>query len=143
MALMAAGFVVPKGFCITTQAHAHWRQTGEIEDEVRAELSSWFRTLTGPLAVRSSSPVEDRADASFAGQYQTILGVRTEEEFFAALKACWQSAQSASANSYARSKGWDGEIQMAVVVQELVPATTAGVMFTMHPVSSRVDQVVV
>ena len=143
IALMAAGFAVPKGFCVTTEVFARWRQSGDITESMRQELSSQYRTLTGPLAVRSSSPVEDRADASFAGQYQTILGVRNEEEFFNALLTCWRSASSEAATSYAQAKGWTEDIKMAVVVQELVPATTAGVLFTMHPVSARLDHIVV
>jgi pyruvate,water dikinase len=96
-----------------------------------------------PVAVRSSSPSEDRADASFAGQYDTILGVRTPEALIEALERCWRSASSAAATAYRTAQGDEGGVEMAVLVQELVPATAAGVLFTIHPVTERTDQMVV
>lgn len=141
--LHRAGFRVPKGFCVTTDVHKVWRNNGSLCEELRAELARAFAGLRAPVAVRSSSPAEDRADASFAGQYQTILGVRTEDEFFAALEKCWQSASSKAALAYRKDQGAEADVEMAVLVQELVPATAAGVLFTMHPVTDRVDQVVV
>src|SRR6185437_4955320 len=71
------------------------------------------------------------------------LGVRTEDEFFAALETCWQSASSKAAVAYRKDQNAEATVEMAVLVQELVPATAAGVIFTMHPVTDRVDQVVV
>ena len=142
-ALHRAGFRVPKGVCVTIDVYKHWRAAGSLSAELRAELGQAFASLRAPVAVRSSSPAEDRADASFAGQYQTILGVRTEDEFFAALETCWKSASSKAALAYRKDQGAEATVDMAVLVQELVPATAAGVLFTMHPVTDRVDQVVV
>jgi pyruvate,water dikinase len=141
--LHQAGFRVPKGVCVTTDVHKAWRVDGLLPAEMRAELSRAFASLRVPVAVRSSSPAEDRADASFAGQYQTVLGVRTEDEFFAALEKCWRSASSTAALAYRKDQGAEVDVEMAVLVQELVPATSAGVLFTLHPVTDRVDQVVV
>lgn len=141
--LISAGFHVPDGFCITTEAFRIWKRDGKIEEQLRSQLSAAFAGICHPVAVRSSSPAEDRADASFAGQYETVLGVRTEEEFFSALEACWASASSQPARSYRQTQGAEADVEMAVVVQELVPATAAGVLFTQHPVTDRVDQAVV
>jgi pyruvate,water dikinase len=141
--LHSAGFRVPDGFCITTEVFRAWRDKGAISDAWRAQLAAAFANLRHPVAVRSSSPAEDRAEASFAGQYQTILGVQTEQQFFAALETCWNSASSKAARSYRKDQGAEADVEMAVLVQELVPATAAGVLFTMHPVTDRVDQVVV
>lgn len=141
--LHRAGFRVPNGACVTVDVYKHWRMTGSLSAEMRAELKRAFAGLRSPVAVRSSSPAEDRADASFAGQYQTILGVRTEDEFFAALETCWKSASSNAALAYRKDQGAEAVVEMAVLVQELVPATAAGVLFTMHPVTDRVDQAVV
>ncbi|MBN9591854.1 MAG: PEP/pyruvate-binding domain-containing protein [Alphaproteobacteria bacterium] len=145
--LHRAGLRVPKGFCVTTDVHAFWRTQDAFSDDIHTQLRNAYAALTPPLAVRSSSPVEDRADASFAGQYQTILGVRTEEEFFAALESCWRSAASDAARAYRKDQTGDQQadagVEMAVLVQELVPATAAGVLFTLHPVTERVDQLVV
>lgn len=147
--LHRAGLRVPKGFCITTDVHAFWRTHHALSDDIHTQLRAAYAALTPPVAVRSSSPAEDRADASFAGQYQTILGVRTEEEFFAALESCWRSAASDAARAYRKDQtddkdqGDNAAVEMAVLVQELVPATAAGVLFTLHPVTERVDQLVV
>lgn len=141
--LHRAGFRVPKGMCVTTHVYRQWRAKGALDAGLRRELANAFAKLRAPVAVRSSSPVEDRADASFAGQYQTVLGVRTEEEFFTALETCWRSASSHAALAYRKDRGAEAEAEMAVLVQELVPATAAGVLFTIHPVTDRVDQAVV
>jgi pyruvate,water dikinase len=142
-ALHQAGFRVPRGMCVTTEIHRQWRAKGALDAGLRSELVQAFAKLRAPVAVRSSSPAEDRADASFAGQYQTVLGVRTEEEFFAALETCWRSASSNAARAYRKDQGAEADVEMAVLVQELVPATAAGVLFTLHPVTDRVDQAVV
>lgn len=141
--LHQAGFRVPKGICVTTEVHKAWRVDGSLSAGLRAELARAFASLRVPVAVRSSSPAEDRADASFAGQYQTVLGVKTEAEFFAALEKCWRSTSSTAALAYRKDQGAEIDVEMAVLVQELVPATAAGVLFTLHPVTDRVDQAVV
>ncbi|HET7335686.1 MAG TPA: PEP/pyruvate-binding domain-containing protein [Rhizomicrobium sp.] len=141
--LIVAGFRVPNGFCVTTDVYSQWRRGGALSDEMRAELKRAFASVKPPLAVRSSSPAEDRADASFAGQYKTVLGVRTEDEFFAALETCWESTSSQGALAYRKVQGAEADVEMAVVVQQLIPATQAGVLFTLHPVTDRVDQIVV
>src|SRR4029077_9961835 len=57
-------------------------------DLVHDVLAAW-RTEQKPAAVRSSALIEDRADANFAGQFESFLGVREETEFLIALRACW------------------------------------------------------
>src|SRR4051812_14703030 len=78
--LHRAGFRVPRGMSITTNAYRQWREAGVITDELREDLLAAFSILKAPVAVRSSSPAEDREDASFAGQYTTVLGVQTRDE---------------------------------------------------------------
>jgi pyruvate,water dikinase len=91
-----------------------------------------------PVAVRSSATAEDLADASFAGQYDTLLDVRGEDELFAAIKTCWASAFADRAVAYRRGAGVSNlDVAMAVVVQELVKATISGVTFTRHPTEER------
>lgn len=141
--LLRAGFRVPAGMCVTTSAYRAWRAAGALTDELRAELLAAFGSLRAPVAVRSSSPAEDRADASFAGQYETVLGVRTDQELLQAVEKCWISASSAAAQAYRKDQHAEAEVEMAVLIQELVPASAAGVLFTMNPLTDRVDQVVV
>jgi len=141
--LHRVGFKVPRGICITTSAYREWSETGCISETLRRVLVDAFRALQPPLAVRSSSPAEDLAEASFAGQYATILGVATEEGLVEAVEKCWQSAVSAASDAYRAARGSTMPATMAVLVQELVAADSAGVMFTMNPVTDRADQLVI
>ena len=97
----------------------------------------------GQLAVRSSAVGEDGALSSFAGMHDTELGVG-REEVIPAVRRCWASLWSARAVGYRRmrSRPLDGGA-MAVVVQVLVPATAAAVVFTRHPVTGRRDRLLV
>lgn len=97
----------------------------------------------GPVAVRSSACAEDGDDASYAGQQETYLFVETFEEVLARVVDCWLSFFSERACWYRRHKGSLDDVNMAVVVQQMVDATKAGVMFTADPVTGRRDRVVV
>lgn len=141
--LHGIGFRVPRGICLTTAAYREWRDAGHITQALRRSLTAAFHALRPPLAVRSSSPAEDLADASFAGQYATILGVGTEAELVEATEKCWRSAASAASDAYRAARGTALPVEMAVLIQELVPADAAGVMFTINPVSDRADQIVI
>lgn len=141
--LIRADYPVPEGYCITTEAFAEWRKAGTVSIDLHKALLGAFQPLSPPVAVRSSSPAEDRAEASFAGQYETVLGVRTAQEFIQAVETCWRSASSENARAYLQDNQETNEIEMAVLVQELVPASVAGVLFTMHPVSQRLDLIVI
>jgi pyruvate,water dikinase len=141
--LRQAGLDVPEGFCVPVELYRDWRVSGAVSEAARAAILAGFARLRPPVAVRSSSPAEDRADASFAGQYDTVLGVRTPEQLIDAVVRCWTSAFSTAATAYRIEHGTPIDAAMAVLVQELVPATAAGVLFTMHPVTDRTDQAVV
>jgi pyruvate,water dikinase len=141
--LQRAGFSVPRALCVTTSAFEEWQREG-LTSGLKGALLKAFLALESPVAVRSSSPAEDLMGASFAGQYLTVLGVRSEEALLSAVERCWQSAASQAAKSY-RASVDVGElpIAMAVVIQELVQADVAGVMFTINPVTDRADQIVI
>ena len=97
-----------------------------------------------PVAVRSSATVEDLPGMSAAGQHDTYLNVRGEAAVLDAVKRCWASLWSARALGYRARAGVDpGDVSIAVVVQRLVPAEAAGVLFTADPVSGARDQVVI
>ena len=97
-----------------------------------------------PVAVRSSATVEDLPGMSAAGQHDTYLNVRGEAAVLDAVKRCWVSLWSARAIGYRARRGVEpGEVSIAVVVQRLVPAEAAGVMFTVDPVDDAHDKVVV
>ena len=89
-----------------------------------------------PVAVRSSATVEDLPGMSAAGQHDTYLNVRGEAAVVDAVRRCWASLWSARAIGYRAGRGISpGDVSIAVVVQRLVPAEAAGVMFTIDPVS--------
>jgi pyruvate,water dikinase len=97
------------------------------------------------VAVRSSAVSEDGASASFAGQYATYLGVTGLPDVLSAIRKCWASGFSAHALEYRRRAGSAGveEHRLAVGVLELVDVRSAGVVFTMDPVSGDRDRLVV
>ncbi|KRE71620.1 PEP/pyruvate-binding domain-containing protein [Arthrobacter sp. Soil762] len=96
------------------------------------------------VAVRSSATAEDLAAASFAGQQETYLNVRGAESLSAAVIDCWASLWTARAMAY-RARGGIGpdSVRLAVVVQRMVEAEAAGVMFTANPANGRRDQIAI
>jgi pyruvate,water dikinase len=100
------------------------------------------------VAVRSSAAAEDGASASYAGQYDTYLGVTGVADVLRAVRRCWASGFSAHALEYRRRAGGTGaagarDHRLAVGVLELVDVRSAGVVFTMDPVSGDRDRLVV
>lgn len=102
------------------------------------------REVDKPVAVRSSAVGEDAADHSFAGQYETFLGVSGFDAVDACIRRAWSSLFSARAIGYRVQSGLGhGAMPMAVGVLELVRARAAGVAFSVHPLTGRRDRVVV
>lgn len=159
--LVAHGVRVPEGFVITTAAFGDYLakqglspeddaarlgaavREGAWPDELRTELERALAALgDAPVAVRSSATDEDSSGASFAGQHETVLGVRSAGAALDAVRTCWASLFSAEALAYRAELGAGAAPLMAVVVQKMVPAEAAGVAFTLHPVDGD-DSVVV
>jgi rifampicin phosphotransferase len=140
--LAAAGFPVPPGFCLPVDVFA--ASAGRQKDgggaggpgllpTAVAEVRARWESLHAPhgVAVRSSATSEDSATSSAAGQYESVLGVRTFEELLAAVGRCQWSRHSAAAEAYRGRIGLADEAPaMAVVVQAMVVPTWAGVVFT-------------
>ncbi|MGA2112579.1 MAG: PEP/pyruvate-binding domain-containing protein [Anaerolineales bacterium] len=96
------------------------------------------------VAVRSSATAEDLPEMSFAGQLDTYLNVHGETMVVEAVKRCWASLWTARAISYrARNGIAPQDVSLAVVIQELVPADAAGIMFTANPLTGARDRVVI
>jgi pyruvate, water dikinase len=96
-----------------------------------------------PVAVRSSACAEDSDTASYAGQQETYLYVRGAEAVRDRVRDCWASFFSERAIFYRQKKGSLDDLGMAVVVQRMVHADVAGVLFTCDPVRGRRDRMVV
>ncbi len=164
--LATAGFPVPPGFVVTTQAYE--QSVGDrvepllddlttnadsaaaaervrativaapVPDEVRQEVLAAYRQL-GPdvaVAVRSSATAEDLPFASFAGQQDTYLNIVGEDAVVDAVRRCWASLWTDRAVDYrTRNEIDQRSVRLAVVIQQMVQAATAGVLFTADPVT--------
>jgi pyruvate,water dikinase len=96
------------------------------------------------VAVRSSATAEDLPGASFAGQQETFLNVRGEAALLDAIRRCWASLWTARALAYRHRLGIDhATVAMAVVVQQMVPADVAGVLFTANPATGERSEILV
>jgi rifampicin phosphotransferase len=149
--LTRAGLPVPPGFVLTTAAYravAGNNRDGFTsrpipEDMAREITEAWSALGEGPVAVRSSATAEDLEGASFAGQQDTYLNVRGAAALLDAVRECWASLWTERAVAYRARQGIDpAEVALAVVVQRMVEADAAGVMFTANPTNGRRDEVV-
>jgi pyruvate,water dikinase len=82
---------------------------------------------SSPWAVRSSALVEDRADANFAGQFESFLGIDNDKDFLTAVRACWAALWTTQARRYMANHGLDpAATAMAVLIQPVVAAIASG-----------------
>lgn len=109
----------------------------EIYEELISEIGISLKKLKGDkFAVRSSATAEDLITASFAGQQDTYLNVK-RKDVLKNVKKCWASLFTPRAIYYRHEKKIGHDVGMAVVVQEMVPAQYAGVMFTVDPIRKK------
>ncbi|WP_406633657.1 PEP/pyruvate-binding domain-containing protein [Pseudarthrobacter quantipunctorum] len=187
--LVAAGFQVPPGFCLTTAAYRKAAPTGldtiaarldgvgsegtetsdggsGLEDDDRDGLARQAREAVlaapvppdveaaireayaamggGPVAVRSSATAEDLPFASFAGQQDSFMDVVGADAVVQAVRRCWASLWTDRAVAYRTTNGISHrEVGLAVVIQRMVDAATAGVLFTANPVTGTRTQTVI
>jgi pyruvate, water dikinase len=115
----------------------------EIE-EAYEELSDRCSDLNVPVAVRSSATGEDSSDASFAGIFDTYLGISGAQATLNAVRDCWASLFTTRAVDYRLKRGISHrDMPMAVGVVELVHARASGVAFSVHPVTGKSDRIVI
>lgn len=139
------GIRVPSGFVITTDAFELYTEylnlkrdkksieEGSIPSELREKILKFYESLLkGYVAVRSSAVAEDRKFASFAGQQDTFLYIKGEEELLKTVKKCWASLYNKRALLYREKKGIHEE-RIAVIVQRMIDAEQSGILFTKHP----------
>ena len=111
-----------------------------LPPDVAESIASAHAALCGSapsaVAVRSSATTEDAVDASFAGLQDTYLWVNGVQQTQQLVRSCWGSLYSVESISYRRQHGFpEKDVAMAVVVQTMVDARTAGVMFTRSPLT--------
>ncbi|RJU00322.1 pyruvate kinase [Arthrobacter frigidicola] len=132
--LVRAGFDVPPGFVVLDVLSGDsW------VPELRAALRD---ASAASVAVRSSALGEDGAEASFAGQLRSTLGLTEPAQVIAQVRRAARSGVSPGALAYAARMGQEPAAVVSVIVQALVPAEVAGVMFTRHPVTGSHEVVI-
>jgi pyruvate,water dikinase len=136
--LLRAGFPVPQGFVVCGDPAAELNP--DTEAAIRAAA---LAPGDVPLAVRSSAAAEDLSDASFAGQYETVLDVRGPDALLDAIRAVRASAATARVQQYQAARGRVAAGDIAVLVQRMLAPEAAGVAFTANPISGRRDEVVI
>src|SRR5215213_4025650 len=169
--LIAAGFPVADGFIVSTEAYVTVVEEAGLTPVIDATLAAGddgatiraaFESVTipdrlsapilaayadlgrGSVAVRSSATAEDLAGAAFAGQQDTYLNVIGDAAVLDAVRRCWGSLWTDRAMCYGRHQQIEsGNLRIAVVIQRMVDADFAGVMFTANPVTGERDQVVI
>ncbi len=144
--LIHAGFDVPDGFVVTTDAYrAAGSGAVDVPPGVAGAIGDAYAAIgAGPVAVRSSATAEDLPGATFAGQQDTFLNVIGPANVVAAVGRCWASLWTERATAYRDRLGIDpADVAIAVVVQRLVSADHAGVMFTANPVTGERSEVVI
>ncbi len=127
--LSVAGFPVPAGFV--------------IHEEVGSFTEAIEKIGGFPVAVRSSGSLEDLPNASFAGLYETFLFIRNHEELNSAIKNCFESKNSDRVVDYLKTKKivfLPENLTMSVLVQKMVEAKIAGVLFTLNPTNGHEEE---
>ena len=112
----------------------------KIPEDIEKSIRDKYRELCGRkgeevfVAVRSSATAEDLPDASFAGQQDTFLNIKGDANVIEAVKKCWASLYGARAIYYRVKQGFEhSKVNLCAVVQMMVDAEKAGVMFSSHP----------
>ena len=130
---------VPDGFGLEVDIVDEIARNGSAAAE---SCDAMLRTLGGRVAVRSSAVGEDAKDASFAGQHTTILNAASVESVIHAIAEVHHSAHTASALAYRERMNIAGPPRIAVVVQRLVDADCAGVLFTRNPTTGARERII-
>ncbi len=118
-----------------------------IPGDISGAVARAYASLPGQdpaVAVRSSATAEDLPGLSFAGQQETFLNIQGIDAVLDAVRRCWASLWTARAIGYRLRNHIDHQtVSLAVVVQVLVPADAAGILFTANPLNGRRDQAVI
>jgi pyruvate,water dikinase len=148
--LIKAGFSVPPGFAVTTAAYEAFLDEATLPSDVErairqayAELGARLGTPPPPVAVRSSATAEDLATASFAGQLETFLWIRGGDDVVRHVRRAFMALDSPSALAYRKHAGIVDRPLMGIVVQHMVDARAAGVMFTINPVNGDPSKIAI
>lgn len=136
---LRAALPAPPGLAL---AHPFVAAIGEGDETAAAQLAELPLPAGRALAVRSSAVGEDSAGASFAGQHTSELGVLPGTGLLEAVRTVWRSGSSDGARGYRDRLGLAEAPRMGVVIQPLVDASVAGVLFTRNPISGAAERLI-
>jgi len=116
-----------------------------IPPEIAREIEQAYKKMDdGLVAVRSSATAEDLPEASFAGQQRTFLNIEGKKDVITAVRGCWASLFEPRAIFYRHQQGFDHfRVGIAVPVQKMVQSQASGVMFTIEPVTSDSNHIII
>src|SRR5260221_10082139 len=130
--LIRLGVAVPRAIVVPAAATVRF-DADRVPDDIWPEIVDAWRALDAPVAiVRSSAVGEDSADASFAGQLDSIPDVTNEEELRAAILQCWRSRGSDRVRAYQRARG-PGLGGLGIIIPDKMASSMSGVFFTIEP----------
>ncbi len=120
-------------------------KNGDIPREILAEIENVYKSLScDSYVVRSSANAEDLESASFAGQYDSYLNLKSIEDIIYHIKECYASLWTTRAIAYRLKNNIPYEnAQIAVIIQKMVPAKAAGVLFTKNPLSAEISEMLI
>ncbi len=141
--MFQSGYPVPDGFVILPSAFQGEKLNEKAWNEILLSLNRIRKNNEGALfAVRSSALSEDSAQASFAGEFETVLNVRTDKEIQEAIYTVFESRQSERVKAYSFVQDIEETHQIAVVIQLMVPSEISGVLFTADPITGSFENMI-
>lgn len=136
--LVSLGLNVPPGFILTTEMYG--KNIADYEKEILREFDRFGIEYA---AVRSSANAEDSPKDSFAGQFETYLNVN-RNTLLAAIEKCWDSINQPRIIEYCRARNIDrNKVRIAVVVQKMIQPNASGICFTVDPITTAQDKIVI
>lgn len=150
---------VPSGFIVSTLTFKKFLEFNKIKidgnvkerilgsrfpENLKKEILEAYTRNFKPeeaLIVRSSSTLEDVRRTSFAGQFESFLNVKGFNDLLHHIKKCWCSAFSERVCAYLKAMRVKKRVSMAVIVQKLIKADSAGIMFTVNPVTKNKNEI--
>ncbi len=141
--MFQVGYLIPEGFLVLPTAF----QNNELRRSVQNIIIDYLQAIrkkhqSSLFAVRSSALSEDSAQASFAGEFETILNVQTDDEIFDAIDQVYRSTESDRVKTYSFVHGIDSSHQIAIVIQLMIKAEISGVLFTADPITGSQSQMI-
>lgn len=138
-----SGYPVPDGFVILPSAFESEKLNDKAWEKIQALLNEIRSNNQGAMfAVRSSGLSEDSAQASFAGEFESVLNVNTDIEIQKAIDTVFKSKESERVKAYSSVQGMDHSHKIAVVIQLMVQSEISGVLFTADPITGSHESMI-